>query len=312
MQVGLISSVQEAKHCAPPWHPETAHRVKYALDYVLATEIADDIKAIKPEAVNLECLYSIHDKDYLNRAEAAATAEIGNLDADTYLSRGSFEAARETASAAIFAAGAVMQGDIRRIFLAGRPPGHHAERNRGMGFCIINNVAVAAEALTSYHGLKRVAIIDWDVHHGNGTQHSFYERADVFYISLHRFPFYPGSGAAAEKGSGVGLEYTLNLPLPAESDGAAYLNAFNGRVIPALIEYRPEFIAISCGFDAHSDDPLGGMRVTGETFGEMTRLLVNLAEKFAGGRMLSVFEGGYNPQSNAKCLYFHLKALRGN
>lgn len=310
MKVGLIRSVQEDKHPAPPGHPENAERLNRALEYVLKSDVADELVEFSPEGADVNCIYNIHDRDYLDRARDVSSHGSGNLDADTYVNRGSFEAAWQTASAAIGAVDVIMRGDFKRVFLAGRPPGHHAERNRGMGFCIINNVAAAAEALIVNHELKRVAIVDWDVHHGNGTQHAFYSRSDVFYISLHRYPFYPGSGATAERGTGDGEGYTLNIPMLGGTGAEAYLKAFNEKVIPQLEKYEPEFILISCGFDAHIGDPLGGMAMTEEAYGEMTRLLVNLSRKYFDGRVLSVFEGGYNPTSNGLCLYHHLKELQ--
>ena len=310
MQVGIIKLVQEDKHPAPPGHPENPWRMKAAVDYVCGSDISDGLVDFVPGEVDTPAIGRIHDERYLKLVEAVSTRGGGYLDGDTYASAGSSEAALKTASAAIAAVGEIMAGRYKRMFLAGRPPGHHAESNRGMGFCIINNAAVAAEALIGEHNLKRVAVIDWDVHHGNATQHSFYERSDVYYISMHRYPFYPGSGASVERGSGEGEGYTLNIPLPGGTDHERYLTEFREKVIPALEHYRPEFLIISCGFDAHLDDPLGGMGMTEEAYGEMTRLLVGVANKHSQGRILSLFEGGYDASANGLCLYHHLKELQ--
>lgn len=310
MQVGIIRLIQEDKHPAPPGHPENAERLKYALENVMQSDIANELINFTPRSVDISPVYNIHSEDYLNSVRDLAGRGGGYLDGDTYLTSGSYDAARQTASAAIAAAESIAGGEIRRILLAGRPPGHHAEREHGMGFCIINNAAVAAEVLTSRHKFKRVAIIDWDVHHGNGTQHAFYHRRDVFYISLHRYPFYPGSGASAERGMGEGEGYTLNIPLPGGTAAEKYLEVFRESAIRALEEYRPEFIIISCGFDAHVDDPLGGMGMTEDAYGEMTRLLVELSNRYSKGRILSLLEGGYNGVSNGLCLYQHLKKLQ--
>ncbi len=312
MNIGLITLFQKDRHPAPPGHPESAERMSHAVDELLKSELADSITVLSPEPVDDNCIYRVHDKDYLHRAESIASSGGGFIDPDTYLSETSFEAAMETASAAVYAVNAIMKGDYRRIFLAGRPPGHHAEYNCGMGFCVINNTAVAAENLVYNHGLKRVAIIDWDVHHGNGTQRIFYSRNDVLYISLHRFPFYPGSGATSERGEGDGEGYTLNIPLPAGTGDDVYLTAFEKQIIPALNDYRPEFIIIGAGFDAHRDDPLGGMNVSDKAFGAMTSFLVKTADTHCGGRILSLFEGGYNPTANARSLYHHVKELQKN
>jgi acetoin utilization deacetylase AcuC-like enzyme len=235
----------------------------------------------------------------------------GSLDADTYLTGGSFQAAVRVAGAAVKAVEDVMSDRYKFILIAGRPPGHHAEYDRGMGFCIINNSAVAAQAAIEYHGLNRVAIVDWDVHHGNGTQHIFYHRSDVLYISLHQYPFYPGTGLATETGSRDGTGFTLNLPLAAGSGDNIYHGAFRDKVIPRLEEYGPELIVITSGFDAHREDLLGGMSVSEQMFGQMTGMLRQIADRFCSGRMLSFFEGGYNPDANARSLYYHLKGLKG-
>jgi acetoin utilization deacetylase AcuC-like enzyme len=310
MQVGIIKLLQEEKHPAPPGHPENPSRMKGALDYVFQSDISGDLVDFVPGEVDTSAIGRVHDEKYLNLAEAVSTRGGGYLDGDTYASSGSFKAAWQTASAAIAAVNEIAAGRFKRMFLAGRPPGHHAERNRGMGFCIINNAAVAAEALIGDHDLKRVAVVDWDVHHGNATQHSFYERSDLYYVSLHRYPFYPGSGASGERGRGEGEGYTLNIPLPGGTGHERYLAEFTDKVIPALEDYRPEFVIISCGFDAHIDDPLGGMGMTEQAYGEMTRMLVELSGRHCMGRILSVFEGGYDPTANGLCLYHHLKELQ--
>ncbi|HDL03736.1 MAG TPA: histone deacetylase [candidate division Zixibacteria bacterium] len=310
MKIGLITLIQEDKHPAPAGHPENAERLQPAVEYVLQSDIADQIKSFIPPLSNTDSIFQIHSPEYLEMAKGISESGGGFLDSDTYVGTGSYEAAWETASASIGAADTIMQGDLKRIFMAVRPPGHHAEYGRGMGFCLINNVAVAAEHLLAHHGLKRVAVVDWDVHHGNGTQHTFYGREDLLFISMHRYPFYPGTGAKNECGAGDGIGFTLNIPLPPGSDDKKYLDEFNMKVIPRLTQFDPQFIIISCGFDSHRDDPLGGMNLTETAFGEMTALLVKVAEKHGEGRVLSIFEGGYNSHANGLCLYNHLKELQ--
>jgi acetoin utilization deacetylase AcuC-like enzyme len=310
MKVALVRLIQEIKHPAPAGHPENAERMSHAVEQLLISDIASDLEIITPEAVKTDCIFNIHKREYLNSVKAVADMGGGYLDGDTYTGSHGYEAAWETASAALFAGGAIMNDRYKRIFLAGRPPGHHAEFDHGMGFCIINNIAVAAETLITDYRLQRVAIIDWDVHHGNGTQNAFYSRPDVLYISLHQYPFYPGSGASAEQGVGDGKGFTLNIPLPAGSGDEVYLRKFDEIVIPNLESYKPEFILISCGFDAHRNDRLGGMDVTEQGFSTMTSLLVDVAEKYSGGRILSLFEGGYTPAANAAALYYHIRELQ--
>ncbi|MEW5924275.1 MAG: histone deacetylase [Candidatus Zixiibacteriota bacterium] len=310
MNVGLVSLIQETKHPAPPGHPENAFRLKPAVDFVLESDIAENLELFVPAFVESNCISMVHNRNYLKRMQEVSSAGGGYLDGDTYLSRGSYEAAVETATATISAADIIMKRQFRRIFMAIRPPGHHAEYDHGMGFCLINNVAVAAEYLIKEYSLKRVAIVDWDIHHGNGTQHYFYDRNDVFFISLHQYPFYPGSGASAERGAGAGLGYTLNIPLPAGCEDKNYLHEFETKVITGLTQFDPEFIIISCGFDSHRADPLGGLSLTEKAFGNVTGMLVKTANKHCEGRILSVFEGGYNSDANGLCLYEHLKEMQ--
>jgi len=293
-------------------HPENAERMVHAVEHVLKSDIASELELLTPSKTNTDCIFNIHNKDYLDNVKAVSESGGGYIDGDTYAGKTGFDAAWETASASIFAAESIMENRYKRIFLAGRPPGHHAEFDHGMGFCVINNVAVVAESLIVNHHLKRVVIIDWDVHHGNGTQNSFYSRSDVMYMSLHQYPFYPGSGASSERGSGEGENCTLNIPLPAGSGDDIYIRKFEEHIIPRLEHYKPEFILISCGFDAHRNDRLGGMDLSEQAFGTMTSLLVDVAEKYSEGRILSLFEGGYTPAANAASLYCHLKELQRN
>jgi acetoin utilization deacetylase AcuC-like enzyme len=310
MKIALTELIQENKHPAPSGHPENPERMKYAVEHVLDSDIGVDIDIVNPTTTNTDCIYDVHQREYLDRVRELSEQGGGYLDGETFVGSQGFGAALETASAAIASVGAIINKRYKRIFLAGRPPGHHAEKNQGMGFCIINNAAVAAESLISNHNINRVAIIDWDVHHGNGTQNIFYSRPDVLYISLHQYPFYPGSGATSERGTGEGDGCTMNIPLPGGTGDDVYLQKFNEIVIPKMEHYKPEFILISCGFDAHRDDLLGGMNLSEQAFGTMTSLLVKFANEFSEGRIFSLFEGGYTPAANAASLYYHLKELQ--
>ena len=237
----------------------------------------------------------IHDPDYVRRLEAAIQRGDGLIDsADNPLSAGTWPAAWGAVECALDAVDWVMNGTHRSAFVAIRPPGHHAERATAMGFCYFNTVGACAEHLRRRHELDRVAIVDFDVHHGNGTQHIFEHRADVLFVSLHQFPFYPGTGAAGEVGIGDGEGATVNVPMPAGCGDEAYLDAFDRHVVPALERFGPEFLLISAGFDAWRQDPLGGMQVTAEGYEQWGQRLASAASKLCSGRTVSLLEGGYD------------------
>jgi acetoin utilization deacetylase AcuC-like enzyme len=309
MKIGLISSIMAEEHSSPPGHPENAERVAYAISRLRESDLWSNINEFKPALGEPDAIYKVHSRKYIDHLKNISGRDLKYLDGDTYLTKTSFKAAWETALATIGAVDSIMANEFRRIFLAGRPPGHHAEKDRGMGFCILNNSAIAAEQAVTKYNLNRVVIIDWDVHHGNGTQHIFYDRANVFYISLHRFPFYPGSGGTAEQGEGEGLGFTFNVPFRQGTGNDAYIGVFDEYIVPALNEYKPELIIITAGFDAHREDPLGGMNLTEQCFGTMTARLVEAADKYCQGRILSLFEGGYSPAGNALSLYHHIREL---
>lgn len=312
MDLGLIDMIQEKGHTAPPGHPENPLRIRAALKVLLASDIAPGIKMLAPGSSDNSAVFRVHADYYIRELEKISLEGGGYFDADTYITSGSYSAAMETASAAIWAAEQIAEGSSTRVLLAGRPPGHHAERDRAMGFCLINNTAVAAEHLVGKYNFERVAIVDWDVHHGNGTQSIFYERPDILYISLHQSPLYPGTGAAWEKGDGPGQGYNLNVPIAPGTGEKGYLEKFNSEVLPALERYRPQVIIITAGFDAHADDPLAGLNLTEKSFGYMTRALADIAVKYGEGRVLSLFEGGYNPDANARSLYEHVREMQKN
>jgi acetoin utilization deacetylase AcuC-like enzyme len=257
-----------------------------------------------------EAVLGVHDADYVERFRRAVARGDGLLDsADNPLSPGSWEAAVAAVETTVAACDWAMAGGRRHAFAAIRPPGHHAEHDLAMGFCFFNNAAVAADRLRRRHGASRVAVFDFDVHHGNGTQHLFEARSDVIYASVHQYPFYPGTGAAAERGVGAGEGATINVPLPGGSDDAAYLRAIEAEIVPAIERLTPDALVISAGFDAYAADPLGGMGVTADGFRDWGRVVRSLADRLCGGRALSLLEGGYNLGALPELIEAYLEGL---
>lgn len=293
-KVGQIFHPQYLKHDTGPGHPERPDRLRAILQRLQESGLEDSLQALEPRKATHEEIAGVHDRDYIERVARTAETRGIYLDSDTFASPGSYEAALWAAGGLLAAVDQVVDGAVDHAFAMVRPPGHHAERDHAMGFCLFNNVGVAAEYLIQKHGFKRVAVVDYDVHHGNATQHMFYDREDIFYFSTHRFPFYPGTGAAGETGRGAGAGYTLNIPMAAGSGDEEYLRVFRDQLIPALREYRPDFLLISAGFDAHRLDPLGGMRVSDEGFAQMTGQLEAVAQEFCGGKSVYTLEGGYD------------------
>lgn len=286
----LISSDHFAEHRPPPGHPERVERAQ-VMRAVASRWSARGGPVVAPHPVTTAQLARVHAPEYVGLIAETAGRAVA-LDPDTYTSSESHGIALLAAGAAIDAVDRVMESGGAVLAMI-RPPGHHAERNRAMGFCLFNNVAVAA-AHARANGAARVAIVDYDVHHGNGTQHIFDADPAVLYVSLHQFPFYPGTGAAEEIGRGPGAGFTVNLPLEAGSTDEDYRVAFSDVVVPVLQQYDPDLLLVSAGFDAHERDPLAGMRLTSPAFGAMTMELRKVAEQCCGGRMVLVTEGGYD------------------
>ena len=299
-------------HVSPPGYPERPERLSGIVAHL--RERGWEVEEPGSSGTAREAVLAVHEAVYVERFERAVERGDALLDsADNPLSDSTWEAAWAAVETTLAAADHVAgegHGD-RMAFAAVRPPGHHAERATAMGFCFFNNVAVAAEHLRRRHGASRVAIFDFDVHHGNGTQHLFETRADIFYASTHQYPFYPGTGAAGETGIGPGEGATLNVPLPAGTDDEGYAEAIQGQVLPALRRFAPDVLLISAGFDAWQRDPLGGMRVTEEGFARWGDWLRELAREVCGGRILAVLEGGYDLRALPLLVDAHLRALAG-
>ncbi|MGE0394040.1 MAG: histone deacetylase [Vicinamibacterales bacterium] len=287
----IITSRRFSNHLTPPGHPECVERAE-VMQAVAAEARAAGIAVLEPQPATDAQLLRVHEATYL-RAVLATSGRPVAFDADTMTSPESVELARLAAGAACQAVDVVLDGQARRAAAFVRPPGHHAESGLAMGFCLFNNIAVVA-AHARAHGVGRVAIVDFDVHHGNGTQWSFYDDPSVLFISTHQFPFYPGTGAAAEAGAGAGLGFTVNVPMEAGCGDADYATVFDRVVLPVVRRFRPELLLVSAGFDAHAADPLAGMQVTTDGFGRMCRTLVRLADEVCHGRIVAVTEGGYD------------------
>jgi acetoin utilization deacetylase AcuC-like enzyme len=289
MPLVLVASERFGEHQTPPGHPESPERAE-VLDAVAAEWRRKGGEVLAPRPVTREELARVHADTYLRRIDEIA-GQSAKLDPDTYTSPESVEIARLAAGAAVLAVDRVMTKGGAAFALV-RPPGHHAERDRAMGFCLYNNIAVAAAHARTR--TSRVAIVDYDVHHGNGTQHTFESDPNVLYISTHQFPFYPGTGPADEIGRGKGEGFTVNLPLEVGSVDEDYQISFLEVVIPVLRQFKPELLLVSAGFDAHERDPLAGMRVTTPAFAAMTLDLWKVAAECCGGRLVAVTEGGYD------------------
>jgi acetoin utilization deacetylase AcuC-like enzyme len=291
-RVAIVEDRRFTEHRSPKGHPECPERLA-AVGRAIA-ERRSQLIPIEARPSDEGELVAVHPADHLRQIAAAVRMAPMRLDPDTYVSRASYDVARLAAGATIDAARAVARGRADAAFAAIRPPGHHAEASRAMGFCLFNNIAIAAQALRR-DGIERLLIVDWDVHHGNGTQHLFEEDRDLLYFSTHQFPFYPGTGDFAEAGRGDGFGATVNVPLPPGCGDADYLGVLRRILVPVALSFRPELILVSCGFDAHRDDPLASMELSHAGFAEMTRTLRALAETVCGGRLLFVLEGGYAP-----------------
>lgn len=275
------------------FHPESPKRLE-AIGRVLDEQaLQQKIERIVPREATVEEIALVHDFQYVKKIEQTSGHEVA-LDPDTTACPHSWEAARLAVGGLLQCVDDVYAGKHSNAFAFVRPPGHHAEKARAMGFCLFNHVAIAAEYALQHYGAKRILIMDYDVHHGNGTQWAFYDRNDVFYISTHRYPFYPGTGARKEEGVGAGKGHTLNVPFLGGEGDHEYLMRFDEEVIPAAMDYRPDLVLVSAGYDAHRLDPLGGMNVTADGFARMTESLLRVARECCQGRLVLTLEGGYS------------------
>jgi len=310
MSTGLYYSPRYLEHAAPG-HPESPERLQAARAQLERHGVLRDVALKEPEPVDPAEVERVHGAGQIRAIRALAADGGGWVDGDTFVAPASYDAALRAAGAAVEACGAVLAGRQENAFALVRPPGHHAMANRSMGFCLFNNVAIAAAWALAAGGVERVLVVDFDVHHGNGTQDIFYERADVCFLSTHQWPLYPGTGRVQEAGVGAGQGYTLNLPLPARCDDGVYVRAFDEVLAPLARRYRPELILVSAGYDAHWRDPLASMRLTVEGYVALVERLRALAAELCGGRLVLVLEGGYNLEAVGAAVVATCQVLAG-
>jgi acetoin utilization deacetylase AcuC-like enzyme len=312
--LNIYTNALSYRHDTGFGHPESARRIDAALDGVMRAGLHNRIltdSTLHPDTERM--IARVHSADYERELEEACQGSFRFFHSlDNPISASSFAAARAAVATSLYAADEIWRvRGSERAFIIVRPPGHHAERVQAMGFCFFNTIACVAEWLRELPGIERVFIFDFDVHHGNGTQHLFEERADVFYASIHRYPFYPGSGAKDQIGRGYGRGFTRNYPMDAGLGDAPYLRAVEDDLVRIIDDYRPQAILLSAGFDAHRRDPLGGMDVTEKAFGTIARRIVECAERHCEGRVLSLLEGGYDMEGLAASVAEHLNAMNG-
>jgi acetoin utilization deacetylase AcuC-like enzyme len=309
-KTGLVYHSSYLEHDMGAGHPESFNRLHAILQRLEQSGTASQLTRIEPRKAEDKWITQVHTPRYLEALHRAAPA-MGHvsLDPDTSMSPGSLHAAYLAAGGALAGVDAIMAGQVDHVFCAVRPPGHHAEAGRAMGFCLLNNVAIAARYVQKKYGLARVLIVDWDVHHGNGTQHSFEDDPSVLFFSTHQYPHYPGTGRGTERGKGAGEGFTVNVPMEAGEGDDEYGSIFHKVLVPAADAFKPEFIIISAGFDAHKDDPLASMGLTEAGYSDLTNIVAGIATRHAKGRILSSLEGGYNLTALALSVDAHITAL---
>ncbi|MGH9948259.1 MAG: histone deacetylase family protein [Pyrinomonadaceae bacterium] len=311
MATALVHHPIYEKHDTGPGHPEMPERYRVVIDALQNDrELWEDLIEITPEKAKQGIVQAAHTKELFRRVESAFADGLDRLDMDTTISMESFDASLFAVGGACRAVDAVMSGDAKNAFVAVRPPGHHATAESTMGFCIFNNVAVAARyAQNKYKEVERVAIIDWDVHHGNGTQGIFYSDPSIFFFSMHQYPWYPGTGSRGETGQGKGLGTTLNVPVRAFTNAKDQCSAFDAVIEEMASKVKPDIIFISAGFDAHLTDPLGQLQLEDADYAAMTRTVMQWADEVCGGRIVSCLEGGYNLSTLGETVRTHVSTL---
>lgn len=312
VRTGIVKDRRYMDHAADSYHPESPRRLEILHGMLEAPEMKKKFIEVAPRMATQEELELNHTPRYIQLVASTAGRGFTMLDPDTYACAKSFDTARLAAGGVLAAADQVLGGELDNAFALVRPPGHHAESNRAMGFCLFNNVAIGASYALKRHGVQRVLIVDWDLHHGNGTQHSFYERNDVLYFSTHQFPYYPGTGYVNETGSGAGKGFTVNVPLAAGPGDAEYAAVFEQILEPIARQFFPQVIFVSAGFDIFYRDPLGGMQVTPAGFANLARILLDIARETCAGKIVFVLEGGYHLEGLRDSVRDVLKTMTGD
>ena len=300
-RTGIVHREETLAHDTGRGHPERPARMTATMDALRAAGLAEP--TIACELASREDLLRVHSQAHLETVEHHCRTGERYPDPDTPMGPGSWDAALLAAGGAIAGCAAVMDGEVDNAFSVMRPPGHHAERSRAMGFCLFNSVAIAARWLQAHRNMEKIAILDWDVHHGNGTQEAFYGDPSVYYASIHQHPLFPGTGSPSERGA---RKTNLNIQMAPGRGHEDWLEALNDQILPEFERFSPEFLLISCGFDAHQDDPLGAQRLTAQTFAAMTEAVRGLA----GGNVVSLLEGGYSLDALGECAVAHVESLR--
>ncbi|MBU0529128.1 histone deacetylase [bacterium] len=312
MITSLITSKKYKNHITGPGFPESPERLDAIINHLESTGMIHELDVFEPNRKDKDICKLVHDVEYITRVRQACELGAPLVDtADNPISKDSYDTALLAAGGITEAVDRVFSGVANNAMVLLRPPGHHAEKDRAMGFCLFNNVAIAARYAQQNYEVEKVAIIDFDVHHGNGTQHIFESDPTVMYVSLHQYPFYPGTGSADETGSGSAKGTTINYPLNAGAGDDEFIDIFNNSVSDKIIKYNPDLIIVSAGFDAHVDDPIGGLRVTTEGYHIISKTISKLAGEVCDGKIISSLEGGYNLRALAESVEAHLIALKG-
>lgn len=311
LKTGIVRDESYIDHRPGEFHPESHRRLETVYDMLDDSDMMGNHPDVPVREATQEELLYIHSQDYINTVAATAGKPYGFLDGDTQTSAGSYNAALRAAGGLLNAIKMVNDGELDNAFALVRPPGHHAERNRGMGFCLFNNVAIGAVYAQKDLGLKKILIADWDLHHGNSTQHCFEADPSILYFSTHQYPYYPGTGSFAEAGRSEGEGYTVNVPLSTGFGDVEYNSIYKDILQPIALQFKPDFVLVSAGFDIYEDDPLGGMLVTPGGFAGLTRILMEIAGQCCNGKLVITLEGGYNLQGLRDSVKAVLKELRG-
>jgi len=308
--IGLAIAADPREHPAPPGHPECHERIAGAIAALRDSKYQAITQTLKVRTYDLSLLSRVHSEAYIGHLAESASPDRQH-DEETYQTASTFKASCDMTWSLLVAVDAAFGEGPSSSFILGRPPGHHAGREQAMGFCLVNHVAVAAQYARDHLQAARVAVVDFDVHHGNGTQDLFYDRSDVLYISTHQHPYYPGTGLRTEAGEGDGQGFTVNFPLSAGTSDTEFVGLFETEIASSLRYFRPDLILVSAGFDGHADDPLGGFNLTAAAFKSAGQMLRTVADDLCAGRLVSMLEGGYNPEANRESICHYIEGIAG-